>query len=209
MHADKVEVAILAGGQSRRMGTNKALMRLDEGGPTVIETVVARLREAGLRAPLLVTNNPEEYSFMGLESVRDDIEGAGALGGLGTALRHSRGSRVLVVACDMPLLSVRLIKHMRSVAGQYEALVPRWNEGKQVRVEPLHAIYSVGCAEAAERQIREGRLKVSSFLDGINVTYLDELEIRRYDPELRSFYNVNTPEGWGRLKREVGNEALG
>ena len=83
--SEPVGAAILAGGQSRRMGANKALMRLDEGGPTVIEMVVARLGEAGLHDPLLVTNSPEEYLFLGLESVRDDIEGAGALGGILTA----------------------------------------------------------------------------------------------------------------------------
>ncbi len=191
------------------MGANKALMRLNEGGPTVIEMVVARLAEAGLVTPMLVTNSPEEYRFLGLESVRDDIEGAGALGGILTALRHSASRRVFVVACDMPLLSVRLIEHILSVAGDYDALVPRWSEGNRVRVEPLHAIYSVSCAEVAERQIREGRLKVSNFLNEINVTYLEEGEIRRYDPGLRSFYNVNTPEEWERLKREVGKEALG
>src|SRR5438874_9473550 len=104
--SEQVGAAILAGGQSKRMGANKALMRLKEGGPTVIEMVVARLAEAGLRAPMLVTNNPEEYRFLGLESVRDDIEGAGALGGILTALRHSISNKVFVVACDMPLLSV-------------------------------------------------------------------------------------------------------
>jgi molybdopterin-guanine dinucleotide biosynthesis protein A len=207
--SQSVGAAILAGGQSRRMGINKALMRLDEGGPTVIEMVVARLAEPGLVAPILVTNSPEEYRFLGLESVRDDIEGVGALGGILTALRHSTCSKVFVVACDMPLLSVRLINHMLSVAGEYDALVPRWNEGKQVRVEPLHAIYSILCAEAADKRIREGRLKVSNFLGEIKVTYLDENEMRRYDPRLRSFCNVNTPEEWESLKREAGKEALG
>ena len=106
---------------------------------------------------------------------------------------------VLVVACDMPLLNVRFIRHMLSVAGEYDALVPRWGSGKEVRVEPLHAIYSAGCADVAEKRIRRGELKISNFLDEINVSYLDESVIRRYDPGLRSFYNVNTPEEWQRL----------
>jgi molybdopterin-guanine dinucleotide biosynthesis protein A len=207
--SENVGAAILAGGQSTRMGANKALMRLREGGVMVVEIVIARLAEAGLIAPMLVTNSPEEYRFLGLECVRDDIEGTGALGGILTALQHSDSKRVLVVACDMPLLSARLIEHMLSVVGEHDALVPRWREENRMRVEPLHAIYSVGCAEAAERQIREGRLKVSNFLKEINVTYLDESEIRRYDPALRSFCNVNTPEEWESLKREVGKEALG
>jgi molybdopterin-guanine dinucleotide biosynthesis protein A len=195
-----IGAAILAGGLSSRMGGNKALLRLGSGGPTIIETVVTRLAQAGLHKPLLVANRPEEYDFLGLERMPDDIAGAGALGGILTALNHSRQSRVFVVACDMPLLNVALLKHMLAIRGDYDALVPRWHDAEQVRVEPLHAIYSTGCAPTIRKQIERGRLKVSAFLDEINVAFLDEDELRRYDPDLRSFSNINTPDEWEAMR---------
>jgi molybdopterin-guanine dinucleotide biosynthesis protein A len=204
-----VRAAILAGGASSRMGANKALLRLHEGGPTVVEMVVARLREAGLEAPLLVTKDAQEYRFLGLECVGDDVEGAGALGGILTALNHAESERVLVVACDMPLLNVELLRYMVSVTGKYDALVPRWEDGGELRVEPLHAIYSVRGAGAIAERIAAGRLKVSGFVEGARVRYVEEEEIRRYDPELRSFYNVNTPEEWAELRGRGGGENIG
>jgi molybdopterin-guanine dinucleotide biosynthesis protein A len=199
--SEDIGAAILAGGLSKRMGVNKALLRLREGGPAIIEKVVMRLAEAGLRAPLLVANRPEEYDFLGLECMPDDIEGAGALGGILTALSHSRHNRVFVVASDMPLLNVELLKHMMTMEVAYDALVPRWHDGEHVRVEPLHAIYSIGCNKTIREEIGKGRLKVSSFLDEIKVRYISEDEIRRYDPDLRSFFNVNTPEEWEAMKQ--------
>ncbi len=191
-------VAILAGGRSSRMGSNKALLGLSHAGPTVIEMVVARLAAAGLHEPLLVTNSPEEYSFLGLQSVPDDIEGAGALGGILTALNHSRQSRTFIVACDMPLLNAELIAFMLTLPADYDALVPKWDDNGQVRVETLHAIYSVRCADVIRKQISLGRLKVSDFLDHVNVRYVGE-EIKLHDSLLQSFYNVNTSQEWAKL----------
>jgi molybdopterin-guanine dinucleotide biosynthesis protein A len=203
-----VRAAILAGGASRRMGVNKAMLRMHVGGPAVVETVVARLREAELGEPLLVTNSPGEYEFLGLESVGDDVEGAGVLGGILTALNHAGGERVLVVACDMPLLNVELLRYMVSLPGGYEALVPRWADGGEMRAEPLHAIYSVRCASAIAERIKAGRLKVSDFVEGVEARYIEEGEMRKYDPELGSFCNVNTPEEWARLRDTGGDEVV-
>jgi len=199
-----VGAAILAGGLSRRMGRNKALLSLEEGGPTIIEGVVARLAAAGLHHPIVVTNSPEEYNFLGLECVSDDILGAGALGGLLTALSHSEHERVLVVECDMPELNVELLRYMLAQQGDHDAIVPEWNDGGRSRVEPLHAVYSTRCVEVIRKQIEVGRLKMSNFLDEIKVRYLTEGEMRRYDPELRSFANVNTPQEWQQMAQRAG-----
>ena len=97
---------------------------------------------------------------------------------------------------------------MVSMQGEYDALVPRWNKDGQVRVEPLHAIYSKRCAQVIERQIAEGDLKISNLLAHLDVTYLDESAMRPYDPELRSFYNLNTKEEWENLINEGGGRAF-
>jgi molybdopterin-guanine dinucleotide biosynthesis protein A len=182
------------------MGTNKALLRARPDGPTVVEEVVARLTDAGVHPNLLVTNTPHKYTFLNLPVVPDDIPGAGPLGGILTALHHSSSERVLVVACDMPLLNPHLIRYMLSLPGDYDALVPRWtNEAGDVAIETLHAIYSRRCTEAIYKRIAAGRLKLHELLQDVAVRYLHDAELRRYDPHLQSFRNVNTPEEWASL----------
>ena len=183
------------------MGTNKAILRARPGGPTVIEQVVTSLREAGVGPSLLVTNTPQDYSFLRMPMLPDDVTGVGPLGGILTALQHSSSERVLVVACDMPLLSPYLIRYMLSLPDDYDALVPRWtNEAGHVSIETLHAIYSRRCIEPIHRMIAAGRLKVLELLrEDVAVRYLHDAELRRYDPQLQSFRNVNTPQEWASL----------
>jgi molybdopterin-guanine dinucleotide biosynthesis protein A len=199
----QIGTIILAGGRSTRMGTNKALLRLSPGGHAVIEQAVSRLVEAGFAPDLLVTNTPHEYAFLGVAMVPDDVPGAGPLGGILTALNHSPYERVLVVACDMPMLNPMLLRYMASLPGDYDALIPRWTEvpGRK-RLETLHAIYSRRCIDPIRERIRAGELKVAALVDDIRVRYLDEEEMRRYDPGMQSFRNVNTPEDWEELARE-------
>jgi molybdopterin-guanine dinucleotide biosynthesis protein A len=183
------------------MGTNKALLRLAPSGPAVIEEVLDRLRDAGHDNPLLVTNSPDEYAFLHLDSVPDDIPGAGALGGIMTAVRYSGASRTLVVACDMPLLSPALLRYIASVPGPYDALVPRLLQTDgTLRPEPLHAIYTPVCAEAAEHLLQGGTRKVGALLDEVNTLYLNQQDILLHDPALLSFANANTPDEWERIK---------
>jgi molybdopterin-guanine dinucleotide biosynthesis protein A len=194
---------ILAGGRSTRMGTNKALLRLSPGGHAVIERLVSQLGEAGLAPDLLITNTPHEYAFLGLPMVPDDVPGAGPLGGILTALNHSPYERVLVVACDMPMLNPMLLRYMVSLPGDYDALIPcRTDLSGRMRLETLHAIYSRRCIGPISERIRAGELKVATVVEDIRVRYLDEEEMRRYDPGLQSFRNVNTPEDWEELARE-------
>ena len=120
------------------MGANKALLRFGEGGATLIEVVRDRLLAAGFERPLVVTNSPEDYEFLGLETVCDSIPGAGPLAGILAGFEHPGCARLLVVACDMPLLNPALLKYMASLPGDYETVVPRWtSDTGKVRIEPL------------------------------------------------------------------------
>ncbi len=188
---------ILAGGRSARMGTNKALLQMRPGGPTIIEAVIAHLTEAGLPPTLLVTNTSQDYSLLGIEMAEDTIEGAGALGGILTALTHSPHTHTLIIACDMPLLNPALLRHMASLHGEFDAFVPRWTDAAgRTHVETLHAIYTTRCIEPIRARIAQGKLKVSDLLADLHIRYLEDEELRRYDPNLQSFRNVNTPEEW-------------
>jgi molybdopterin-guanine dinucleotide biosynthesis protein A len=194
MPSDNLGVVILAGGQSRRMGTNKALLRLTPDSPTLIEQVVAVT--APLGPALLVTNTPEVYAFLGLPMVPDARPGTGALGGLYSGLRAARAPYNLVVACDMPFLQPALLGYLAAQPREYEVLIPRWQEPGRAKpqLETLHAIYSQSCLPAIEAHLDAGDLRMVSFFPDVRVRYVDEPELRQVDPTLHSFRNLNTPD---------------
>jgi molybdopterin-guanine dinucleotide biosynthesis protein A len=99
---------ILAGGQSRRMGQPKALLRLTPDGPTLIELALAAVRSVAADA-ILVTNAPETYAFLGCRMVADQFPGLGALAGIHAGLAVSAHEHNLIVACDMPFLNPALL----------------------------------------------------------------------------------------------------
>jgi molybdopterin-guanine dinucleotide biosynthesis protein A len=187
--------AILAGGLSKRMGTNKALLRLQPGAPTLIEIVAARLREAGLEGGLLVVANaPEDYTFLGLPVVPDEIPNSGPLGGILTALHHSIYERVLVVACDMPLLNPALLAYMARLPTSADVVIPRWTGHNGLpRLETLHALYTRRCIAPILKRIQAGQLSIHGLLDDVYVHYVEEEELRALDPDLNSFRNINSP----------------
>lgn len=169
------------------MGTDKSFVRVL--GVPMVERVLAQVRGLGAET-LIVTNNPGDYAYLGLPLYADVIPGAGALSGIYSALRHAVHPHVLVVACDMPFLSRPLLAHLLALGPDFDVVVPRAAEG----VEPLHAVYGKACLEPVRRRLDAGRYKVIGFYDDVRVRYVEEAELRRYDPRLRSFVNVNTPE---------------
>jgi len=124
------------------------------------------------------------------------IPGGGVLSGLHAGLLVARHELAVVVACDMPFLSVALLQHMASRAPGYDAVVPRW----QGEVEPLHAIYSCHCIAAIELILRRGGGRIVELYAHVNVRYLEPDEIVRFAPEGLSFFNVNSPQDWARAQ---------
>ncbi|MBN2123644.1 MAG: molybdenum cofactor guanylyltransferase [Deltaproteobacteria bacterium] len=188
---------ILAGGKSRRYGTNKALVEFD--GAPLIAKVCDRLQSVFPRI-LLVTNTPEEYAFLHFPMVGDRIKGLGPIGGIYSGLCALTDSAGFFVACDMPFLNRDLIRHMVHEAGESDAVVPKidW------MIEPLHALYTKKCIPAIEAAIHSGKYQTLRFLGRVRVLYMEENELRGLDPELRSFTNVNSPEDLRRLMDQRG-----
>jgi molybdopterin-guanine dinucleotide biosynthesis protein A len=176
---------VLAGGQSRRMGRNKAF--LPAGPQTLIEVVLARLREA-CDDVLLVADAPERYDHLGVRIVRDALPSGQSLVGIYTGILHAHGP-AFVCACDMPFLNPALIRHMASLDPAADVVIPL----HQGHYEPLHAVYTAVCLEPIRRCVdRQGRN--TDFLLDVCVRAVEPEEIRRFDPDMRSFLNLNTPE---------------
>jgi molybdopterin-guanine dinucleotide biosynthesis protein A len=183
--------AILAGGQSRRMGRDKGQLMLN--GETLVARMVRTLRVL-CDDVAVVTNTPEPFARLGVRLIGDVIPGGGALSGIHAGLANARHEFTVVVACDMPFLNTELVRHMALLAPTYDAVVPRW----QGELEPLHAIYSRNCITPIEPLLRQGGRRIIEFYDYIRVRYLEREEILRFDPDGLSFFNVNSPQDWNR-----------
>lgn len=178
------------------MGTNKALLRLDPAGPTVVESVVQTLRQV-TGDIVLVGAEAGAYAFLDLPWLPDQYPGAGPLAGIQAALTGAQADHVLVVACDMPFLNADLLQFMASEVGHHHALIPEIGQ-----MQPLHAIYAQSCLPAIEYHLAAGRYRVTGWLDDINVQIIDQSLVERFDPTLRSCFNLNTLEDLERA-REV------
>ena len=183
---------ILAGGESRRMGQTKGLLPI--GRTTLIEIVLARVREA-CATVLLVTNAPEAYRRLGVPMVPDALPERRSLVGIYTGLRRSKGP-AFVCACDMPFLNPALIRHLGASVKGFDAVVPRHGG----EYEPLHAVYTPACLDPIRRCLARGD-RNTGFLGDVRVRVVETEEIRRFDPDLRSFINVNTPEDYARVQQ--------
>lgn len=180
--------AVLAGGRSTRMGTNKAL--LEVAGAGMLRRTAALLRPL-VGELFIVADDAETYADLGLPVVPDIFPGRGPAGGIHAALRHAAHPFVLCTACDMPHLGRPLLELLLGAARpEDDAVLPRIGG----RPEPLIAVYGRGALPAFERAIVSGRLSVLHALEGLRVRYIDEADLEAADPGLRSFINVNTPK---------------
>jgi molybdenum cofactor guanylyltransferase len=194
-----LSAAALAGGQSRRMGSDKALLPLVAGGQPMLGVVLERLG-AVADDVVVVANDQARYAALGARVVPDLRRDVGTLGGIQAAIAWSAHDHCLVVACDMPFLSLALLRRMADEPRNYDVLVPLIpGESRQrddgLVFQTLHAIYSKRCLPFIEKQIAEGKKQVVSFFADVRVRTLDVTDITLWDPDLRSFFNVNTPEG--------------
>ncbi len=186
---------VLAGGQSRRMGRNKALMELE--GQTLIARVLDRVSSV-CDELIISANDADLYADLPARVVPDVIPRRGALSGIHAGLSAMRNEMALVVACDMPFLNLRLLRYMTVIAPGYDVIVPRV-EGVY---EPLHAIYSANCIAPIAQLLAQGPRRVIDFYQHVQVREVPQDKIVLFEAEL-SFMNVNTPQEWTDAQRVI------
>lgn len=182
---------VLAGGQSKRLGRNKAIEKL--GGQTMIGRVIQRLSQITSETVVIVAEESKAEALSlppWVRTASDLYPGSGSLGGIFTGLSAAKGEYGVVVAVDMPFINIELLRFMMDLASDYDAVVPI----VKGRPEPTHAIYSRECLGPIEAHLKVGDLKIAKFFDEVNVGYLEEDDIEAFDPEYLSFFNVNTQE---------------
>lgn len=183
--------AVLAGGRGNRIGGNKANMVL--AGRTLAGRAVDSLRRAGLD-PFVVTKRDRPVEIEGVEVLFEADEPQHPLAGLAAAIREAGGRRVVVLACDLPLLPVA---YLGWLAGQTDgAVVPRVG----AQVQPLAALYGPGDLETIEAALAR-QDPVKSAVARLSPTLVGDDGLRRFGDPTVMFSNVNTPEDLRRAEQ--------
>ncbi len=183
---------ILAGGRSSRLGVDKSLLQI--GKRTMLEHVMECISDT-VDEILIVARDEEQgkeiISKIGeIDLAYDSILGYGPVAGILAGLQKARYERVVVLAGDMPFINPNVIVHLFSMVKGYEAVVPKWSDGN---IEPLHAVYNrEKMARACEKAIGEGKGNILAPLSTLRAYYIPIEEIKKTDPELRTFVNINT-----------------
>jgi molybdopterin-guanine dinucleotide biosynthesis protein A len=180
---------ILSGGENRRMGTDKAFLKLS--GLPLIEHVLRSLKSV-FHDLIIVTNAPDHYTAYGVTVVTDAFDLKGPLTGIYSGLMRSTTEYNFVVACDMPYLNPALISYMAGLAEGNDIVIPSVNG----LLEPLHAVYHKRLIPLIEEQIKHDRRRIRDLFGQVQMRYVTEQEIDRVDPGRKSFKNLNTPKDY-------------
>jgi molybdopterin-guanine dinucleotide biosynthesis protein A/molybdopterin converting factor small subunit len=189
------------------MGTSKALLLFDDE-PLIVH-VVATLQR--LFADVVVVTAPgQELPSMPVRLVCDEVAYQGPVGGIYYGLTAAGSDAAFVTSCDSVFLNVDLISHLLSQLPEHDVVVPHW----QGRYQPLHAVYRRSVLPLLAGQLARGELRPVHLFDKVRLRRIDEDEIRRFDPEGSSFFNMNMPEDyaealkrWSEVSRHRGQRA--
>jgi molybdenum cofactor guanylyltransferase len=197
----KAGAIVLAGGRSSRMGRPKAL--LDFGGvPLLSRTVIEVKRRFDqivvVTAP--VSEALPRIEISGLKLVHDETAFAGPLDALRRGLDALDREVAFACSCDLPLLNAEVAASLVTMLDGFDAVVPEVG-GK---LQPLHAVYRKQCASAIQALEARGEKRLSAIADAVNAKRIGEGELRKIDPALRSFFNVNTPEDYRKALKMAG-----
>ena len=193
---------ILAGGESRRFASNKALAPWRDG-QKLVERVCSIMASLFPRN-LIMVKDPMEFDFLnrpGVYVYQDQFPEAHSLGGIYSGLRCAHTAKVFVCGCDMPHLQPRLVRAMWGEMGKdYDAVVPVW----QSKIQPLCGFYSKSCLGVLQAMVAERRLKVQELFGAVRTRFFQPEEIRASDPRGLSFLDVDTPEDYEKARRISG-----
>ena len=205
---------ILAGGFSKRFGQNKGSIEL-VGKPLILH-VLDRAVDLVDEAVVVVSSDAQRKAFTRLlhdkaEVVVDKYERQSPLVGALTGFKKVQGQYSLLLPCDTPFISSRVVSFLLDLCIKRNAAIPRWPNGY---VEPFQAAYRTKPAlRAAEIALKENKLDMRSMIRHMmRVRYISTMVLRRMDSELLTFFNINTPEDLKRaesiLHHQLGKSSL-
>ncbi|WP_455376868.1 molybdenum cofactor guanylyltransferase [Petrachloros mirabilis] len=178
---------LLAGGKSRRMGTDKRFLHV--GDRTLFERTLHALRIVFPEVVVVIAQDSEPLDAP-VPVLRDVIPNCGTLGGLFTGLKLAKTPYVFVVACDMPFLEPRVIEAFIERRGDADVLM-----AKAHGLQPMHAVYGKRCLPVMEDMLKTRELRIQHIIQSplLKIRLLEEQDLQQIDPSGKSFVNVNTP----------------
>ena len=186
-HADTCAI-VLTGGKSSRMGQDKALLEYE--GQTFLEHVIAAARPLA-REVLLVTDRADRYAVRDVRVVVDFLADGGPVAGIVSGLMAAGPGVHVVVPCDMPLVSGSVLKMLLGACSpSWDAAIPELHG----EPEPLYGVYRDTALPKLRRYLESGRRSARGALAELNVNRIGMDALRRADPDLTSFHNINTPQ---------------
>ncbi len=189
---ETIAAFILAGGESRRMGTDKSQLVLD--GESFVERIATKF--ATTTQNVVVVGKPSTASTT-LPHLPDVYPKWGALGGVHTALASCAAPWCLIVACDFPFVTAELFQRLASLRGNFEAVAPVQSDGIP---QPLCGLYQTPpCLERAEQLIKSGERKPLALLQSVKTRWVPFAELQDLPGAERFFDNINTPEDYDRI----------
>lgn len=179
---------ILAGGESKRFnGTEKS--DLVVGHKRIIEHTMSLFNELFPNI-ILVTNNPKHYLDWDVTIAKDIVAKRSSLTGIHAGLFFTTTPYAFVSACDTPFLKKEIIQTIiENVEPDSDVVIPQTNAG----LEPLCAVYSIKCLPFIQQELEQNRLKIQDFFSKVTVKTVNESLLKKFDPRLLSFFNINTP----------------
>lgn len=182
---------LLAGGKSRRMGQDKALLQLD--GMTLFERSLLLLQQ--FFSHILIAGERPDLERSGVPAIADFYPGS-ALGGIHTGLFAAETDWIFVAPCDMPYPDARIVTRLLAERNGFDAVVPRTPEG----YEPVFALYHKNCLTQMEAMLQQNEFRIYDFYQRIRIRYLESADL----PEgwERSLINLNTPAQLARIKEK-------
>ncbi len=188
---------ILAGGDSQRMGSDKANLLLGE--QTLLQRVIATMQQV---FPHVIVSVRQLRSGLDLPQVCDDQSGGGPLAGLAAGLGHIATPWAFVVACDMPFVEPAMVELLAKYRAEYQAVVPV----VQGHPQPLAAFYAGSCLGTLRAHLAGGgKNSLRAVLEQLQVSYVDESELLKADPALRSFFDLDTPQDVATAKEDFAD----
>ncbi|MEI7841488.1 MAG: molybdenum cofactor guanylyltransferase [Gallionellaceae bacterium] len=178
---------ILAGGQSSRMGQDKASLRFGE--QTLLQNVLSILQPCFAETFVSVRELRSEISQ---RQIFDDLKYRGPLAGLLVALEAAPTPWIFLVACDMPFITIEMVEYLAAQRQHHhQAVVPRVQEHPQ----PMAAFYNKNASEQIRAVLQDPTAKHSlrSVLEKLDTLYVEADSLREVDPQLRSFFDLDTP----------------
>ena len=197
MRRDETSAAILAGGRARRFGGLDKSRLVVDGAPIIVRQLTLLQRVA--REVFIDAGEASRFADLSVPVHADVVPGAGALGGILTAVETAQAASVLVLGCDLPFLEAGLLSLIVERAAEADGAWVRTSRG----VEPLIACYKKTAAPRIRRAVEAGHLKAGDLGGVIRMNEVGEEEVAAFGDPSRLLANLNTPDDYRRVQYPV------